>query len=1166
MCLADSGNNRILKVDSDGNVTRIAGTGVAGYFGDGGDAVNAQLNFPLGVAVDSEGIVYVADMCNNEVRQITSGGIISRFAGSGYWGTCGDGSLPVYAGVGWPQDVAADSYGNIAIESNGVVRKVFQGPAYCGTITPTVTLVSSAYSAPYDQGATITATVSPPYQGGYPYTGNVDFYEGDNLIYSAPVDADGHATFSTADLTPPLGLGLYAITAQYEGDDNHSAADAAAPLLEEIDPEVTITNFPGNTVPEATEIDLGSEVTGQGPGDTVTYAWTATDSSGEEIASGDDATFSFTPLDAGGDTVTLSATVDGVTGTSEQTLNVSATTTTTLTPSTANPNFGDWVTFTASVAFVAPRVGTPTGTVSFYDETADTYLDTESLDGWGDAAFSTSDLSTGNHTILATYSRDGSLTTSQGTTVVAVAANTLSIYNVSLDTSVLEGGIATLSGDVSGLDGAGFTLSIDWGANQRADTLTFPPDPDNPTAEQPFTLTHHYIDSPTVPLGSSCDVHIVATPNDGRPAVPYDPISIAIQHVRPSVNILGQVSVSPGVPTTVSAVVADPGQYGSFTYSWTVWGDATLDGPANGPSVTFIPGGHSGCGVNLTVTDEDGGTVQGGLTIPGGIYAQDSPSVTISETDPGHTVLAGQPAHFLISVPGGSPNHGTVYVYYRTQDGVYNATPDPNTDAIANRDYTASGDECLPFYYNPDANDGAGGYDAQPPIEVQTTDVPYPVPSTVAAKTFSVVVDCVYDEYAATPCAAAAWATATIDPGLRIRSDNNYDGTVNGTDDSLNSIQPNALNLEGNGNRTEVDLAASVPGDGQYEVVVPAVAGVEFWNAADGGTQLQPDGSGDVIDTAFTGTYTRTIWVSAATATMLSATATAQSGRNGDLQIHALLRNQANATLQDRWIGANRPVEVLYAVDGTGDTADMDDNVHQFEEAYWGQGNIDRHYYDGPRNILTGTDSTEIVYHVEGQVHRDYITARQRHRLLVIDMLGFSRGAVIVGTVAQDLNTVRISATNYVIDLAAHQHIDVHWVGLFDAVSQMGRGVDAPHSAWATQFSNNVRWHYHIIHTATTELDYYNRNPLYNPNLPFPEYFAENTLFPTETRFGIDYRYDRDATLPRPAGDPRQPPNGGTKVVSMHHEVGFDAATLPIMIAAARPHGVPVQGSPVPQE
>ena len=663
--------------------------------------------------------------------------------------------------------------------------------------------------------------------------------------------------------------------------------------------------------------------------------------------------------------------------------------------------------------------------------------------------------------------------------MVAVAANTLSIYNVSLDTSVLEGGIATLSGDVSGLDGAGFTLSIDWGANQRTDTLTFPPDPDNPTAEQPFTLTHHYIDSPTVPLGSSCDVHIVATPNDGRPAVPYDPISIAIQHVRPSVNILGQVSVSPGVPTTVSAVVADPGQYGSFTYSWTVWGDATLDGPANGPSVTFIPGGHSGCGVNLTVTDEDGGTVQGGLTIPGGIYAQDSPSVTISETDPGHTVLAGQPAHFLISVPGGSPNHGTVYVYYRTQDGVYNATPDPNTDAIANRDYTASGDECLPFYYNPDANDGAGGYDAQPPIEVQTTDVPYPVPSTVAAKTFSVVVDCVYDEYAATPCAAAAWATATIDPGLRIRSDNNYDGTVNGTDDSLNSIQPNALNLEGNGNRTEVDLAASVPGDGQYEVVVPAVAGVEFWTAVIGGTRLQPDANGKIIDTTFSNTYTRTIWVSAETATMLSATTRPQQGRIGDLEIRAVLKKQSGATVEDRSIGANKPVEVLYAVDGTSYNSNSrpSGNVLQFEQRYWGVDRTDRHYYDGPgqttASVATGSDSPNIVGNVERRIQADYTTAVQRHRRLVIDMVGWSRGAVIVATVALDLNTVILTTTNFispptrfVIDPQnGHERIDVHWVGLFDAVNRMGPGVRAPHNSWAGSFSNNVHSRYHVIHT-----------------------------------------------------------------------------------------------------
>src|ERR1035438_6438013 len=67
--LSDTGNHRIRKV-SAGTVTTIAGTGVAGFSGDGGSALNAQLNLPYGVALDSAGNLYVADLGNERVRRI----------------------------------------------------------------------------------------------------------------------------------------------------------------------------------------------------------------------------------------------------------------------------------------------------------------------------------------------------------------------------------------------------------------------------------------------------------------------------------------------------------------------------------------------------------------------------------------------------------------------------------------------------------------------------------------------------------------------------------------------------------------------------------------------------------------------------------------------------------------------------------------------------------------------------------------------------------------------------------------------------------------------------------------------------------------------------------------------------------------------------------------
>ena len=73
---------------------------------------------------------------------------------------------------------------------------------------------------------------------------------------------------------------------------------------------------------------------------------------------------------------------------------------------------------------------------------------------------------------------------------------------------------------------------------------------------------------------------------------------------------------------------------------------------------------------------------------------------------------------------------------------------------------------------------------------------------------------------------------------------------------------------------------------------------------------------------------------------------------------------------------SNRPVEALYAVDGTGDTAVMNDNVHQFEQRYLGVEPTNKFYYPGPTDQLNGSDSPNIVTNVENDIRTDYTTAR----------------------------------------------------------------------------------------------------------------------------------------------------------------------------------------------
>jgi sugar lactone lactonase YvrE len=128
--IADSGNNRVRKVTSDGIIRTVAGTGTGwgstGYGGDGGKATEAKLSSPTGVAVDSIGNLYIADSMNHCIRKVTTDGIIRTVAGNGSNGYGGDGVPAIAANLYQPLGVDVDSTGNlfIADTGNSRIRKV----------------------------------------------------------------------------------------------------------------------------------------------------------------------------------------------------------------------------------------------------------------------------------------------------------------------------------------------------------------------------------------------------------------------------------------------------------------------------------------------------------------------------------------------------------------------------------------------------------------------------------------------------------------------------------------------------------------------------------------------------------------------------------------------------------------------------------------------------------------------------------------------------------------------------------------------------------------------------------------------------------------------------------------------------------------------------------
>jgi len=126
--IADNRNSRIRKIDTAGIISTIAGNGVKGFSGDGGPATAAQLYFPYDVAVDNSGNLFIADTTNNCIRKVDTAGIISTIAGNGDgdWGFSGDGGPATAAQLDSPCGIAIDSNGNlyIADTSNNRIRKV----------------------------------------------------------------------------------------------------------------------------------------------------------------------------------------------------------------------------------------------------------------------------------------------------------------------------------------------------------------------------------------------------------------------------------------------------------------------------------------------------------------------------------------------------------------------------------------------------------------------------------------------------------------------------------------------------------------------------------------------------------------------------------------------------------------------------------------------------------------------------------------------------------------------------------------------------------------------------------------------------------------------------------------------------------------------------------
>lgn len=124
--ITDRNNHRVRKVDTRGVITTVAGNGVAGFSGDGGKATEAQLSLPSGVVVDDKNNIYISDRSNDRVRVVSNKGIITTFAGNGIDDFKGDSGPATKASLSRPFGLALDKKGNlyIADRGNNRIRRV----------------------------------------------------------------------------------------------------------------------------------------------------------------------------------------------------------------------------------------------------------------------------------------------------------------------------------------------------------------------------------------------------------------------------------------------------------------------------------------------------------------------------------------------------------------------------------------------------------------------------------------------------------------------------------------------------------------------------------------------------------------------------------------------------------------------------------------------------------------------------------------------------------------------------------------------------------------------------------------------------------------------------------------------------------------------------------
>jgi len=247
--IADTQNNRIRRVAAaTGIITTVAGNGTFGFSGDGGPATSAALAGPFGVAVDSSGNVFIADTGNNRIRRVDAlTRIITAVAGNGNSGFAGDGGPAINASLNFPMGIFLDGAGNlfIADSNNNRVRVVDSSTGIITTVAGNGTFGFSG-----DEGTATSATLASPFGIAVDGSGNLFIADAaNNRVRRVTPQSITQPLSPTAP--NPFNFGPHTFTVQYPAGTNFSGVDmtvvAAQDTQASIQQRFTGTSFSNAT-------------------------------------------------------------------------------------------------------------------------------------------------------------------------------------------------------------------------------------------------------------------------------------------------------------------------------------------------------------------------------------------------------------------------------------------------------------------------------------------------------------------------------------------------------------------------------------------------------------------------------------------------------------------------------------------------------------------------------------------------------------------------------------------------------------------------------------------------------------------------------------------------------------------------------------------------------